>query len=327
MSHDPLDGPDIDDAGRGTDLGGLSPRMRQVMELAARVAPLDTTVLITGESGVGKERLARWLHNRSPRARGPFVAVNGAALADSLIDSELFGHARGAFTGAIGDGVGVFEAAHRGTLFLDEIGEVSAATQVKLLRVIQEREVRRVGDARTRPVDVRILAATNRDLVRDVAQGRFRRDLYYRLHVVDLHVPPLRERPEDLRALANAFLMRAAARLGRPVTAFAPDAFEQLQRYPWPGNIRELEHAVERACVVATGTLIGPDDLPPEVAQAMPANSDDRSAGPLRARERDHILAVLARHGGNRRRAAEELRISLSTLKRRLRPNRLPRPE
>jgi len=326
MSHERLDEPDTDEAGRGTDLGGQSPLMRQVMELAARVAPLDTTVLITGESGVGKERLARWLHNRSPRARGPFVAVNGAALADSLIDSELFGHARGAFTGAIGDGVGVFEAAHRGTLFLDEIGEVSAATQVKLLRVIQEREVRRVGDAKTRPVDVRILAATNRDLVRDVAQGRFRGDLYYRLHVVDLHVPPLRERPEDLRALANAFLMRAAARLGRPVTAFSPEAFERLQRYAWLGNIRELEHAVERACVVATGTLIRTDDLPPEVSQARPADSDDRAA-PLRARERDHILAVLARHGGNRRRAAEELRISLSTLKRRLRWNRSPKAE
>jgi transcriptional regulator with PAS, ATPase and Fis domain len=183
--------------------GPQSAAMRRVMAVATRVAPLDSTVLITGESGVGKERLARWLHDASPRARGPFVAVNCGALADTLLESELFGHVRGAFTGAVQDRRGVFEAAHRGTLFLDEIGEVSPAMQVKLLRVIQERQVTRVGETKPRSVDVRLIAATNRDLEQEVAHHRFRRDLYYRLRVIDLHVPPLRDRPDELLALAT----------------------------------------------------------------------------------------------------------------------------
>ena len=295
-----------------------SPAMRRVMALAARVAPLDSTVLITGESGVGKERRAQWLHHASPRAHGPFVAVNCGAFADTLLESELFGHARGAFTGAVQDRLGVFEAAARGTLFLDEIGEVSPAVQVKLLRVVQEREVQRVGETLIRRVDVRVLAATNRDLEREVAERRFREDLYYRLRVIDLHVPPLRERPEDLRDLADAFLAQAIARLRRPLV-YAPATLDRILQYGWPGNIRELAHAVERACAVATGSRIEVDDLPGRVRYASLSSDRAPDARPLRDREREYILAVLARHHGDRRSAAAELKISLSTLKRRLR--------
>ena len=295
-----------------------SPAMRHVMALAARVAPLDSTVLITGESGVGKERLARWLHQASPRAHGPFVAVNCGAFADALLDSELFGHARGAFTGAVQDRLGVFEASTGGTLFLDEVGEVSPAMQVKLLRVIQEREVIRLGETKARPVDVRLIAATNRDLLDEVAHQRYRRDLYYRLRVIDLHVPPLRERPEELLGLAHDLLARTAARLRRPVVRYTPHALERILDYLWPGNIRELEHAIERACAVATGVEIDVEDLPAAVhgSHASGRGPDHR---PLADRERAYIRAVLDRHHGDRRRAAEELGMSLSTLKRRLR--------
>ena len=301
------------------ELGAQSPAMRQVMALAARVAPSDATVLITGETGVGKERLARWLHGASRRAQGPFVAVNCGAFADTLLESELFGHVRGAFTGALHDRLGVFEAAHGGTLFLDEIGDISAAVQVKLLRVLQEREVQRVGETRARRFDVRVLAATNRQLEQEVAAQRFREDLYYRLRVIDVHVPPLRERQDDLRSLADALLTQTVARQRRPVVAYAPAALERILHYTWPGNIRELAHAIERACAVAIGPWIEVDDLPSGVGYA-PLPSDRAPEGrPLRDREREHVLAVLARHQGDRRRAAEELRISLSTLKRRLR--------
>ena len=298
----------------------LRPRsaaMRYVMALAARVAPLDSTVLITGESGVGKERLARWLHQASPRAAKAFVAVNCGAFPDTLLESELFGHARGAFTGAMQDRLGVFEAASGGTLFLDEIGEVSPAMQVKLLRVTQEREVVRLGETKVRPIDVRLIAATNRDLVEEVAQHRFRRDLYYRLRVIDLHVPPLRERPDEVLPLARDFLAATAARLGRPVVGYTPRALERLLDYGWPGNIRELAHAIERACAVATSPEIDVEDLPAAVRGADVAGKPD--ARPLADRERVYIQAVLDRHVGDRRRAAAELGISLSTLKRRLR--------
>ena len=318
VAHDPIR------PGASSDLpiGTQSPAMRAVMALAARIAPVDSTVLITGESGVGKERLARWLHQASRRAGRPFVAVNCGAFADALLESELFGHVRGAFTGAVQDRLGVFEAAQGGTLFLDEIGEVTAAMQVKLLRVLQEREVCRVGETRTRPVDVRIIAATNRDLAEEVRTRRFRQDLYYRLRVVDVHVPPLRDRPEDLRALADYFLVHTAQRLRRPVVAYAPLALERLLSYRWPGNIRELEHAIERACAVATGTTIQLDDLPPSVQHAPDAPERAGDVRPLRAREREYVRSVLERHQGNRRRAAAELGISLSTLKRKLRDRR-----
>jgi two-component system response regulator HydG len=291
--------------------------MQRLLTVVARVAPLDVTVLITGETGVGKERLARRLHEASRRASGPFVAVNCGAFADSLLESELFGHVRGAFTGAIQDRRGVFEAADGGTLFLDEIGEVSTAMQVRLLRVLQELEVRRVGETRSRRVNVRVIAATNRDLLSEVEGRRFRGDLYYRLRVIDLHVPPLRERPEELRSLAGDLLARTAARLCRPVVGYTPAAFERVLDYPWPGNIRELEHAIERACALAVGRLIDVDDLP-EAVRGREAGSveNDRS---LASREAAHIRAVLERHHGHRPSAAAELGISLSTLKRRLR--------
>jgi transcriptional regulator with PAS, ATPase and Fis domain len=302
--------------------GGESPLMRQLWAVAARVAAVDSTVLITGESGVGKERLARALHNQSPRAQRPFVAVNCGACADTLLESELFGHARGAFTGAVQDRLGVFEAAQGGTLLLDEVGDISPAMQVKLLRVVQERELRRVGETRVRPVDVRLIAATHRDLRQEVAHKRFREDLYYRLHVIDLVIPPLRERPEDLRALAAEFLGRTAARLHRPIHGYAPQALEQILRYPWPGNVRELEHAIERACVLATGPHIDLEDLPDlvrgELAPVAPIGVRPlRQVG--REHQRAHVLDTLARHDGNRRRTAQALRISASTLKRRLR--------
>ena len=301
---------------------GESPLMRQLWTVAARVAAVDSTVLITGESGVGKERLARVLHDQSPRARGPFVAVNCGACADTLLESELFGHVRGAFTGAIQDRLGVFEAAQGGTLFLDEVGDISPPMQVKLLRVVQERELRRVGETRVRPVDVRLIAATHRDLRQEVAHKRFRQDLYYRLHVIDLVIPPLRERPEDLRALAAELLARTAARLQRPIRGYAPRAFEQILRYPWPGNVRELEHAIERACVLAAGPHIDLEDLP-DVVRGGLAPADPVEVRSLRQvgreHQRAHVLDTLARYDGNRRRAAQALRISASTLKRRLR--------
>lgn len=295
-----------------------SSAMRHVMALAARVAPLDSTVLITGESGVGKERLARWLHRASPRAHRLFVAVNCGAFADTLLESELFGHARGAFTGAVQNRLGVFEASTGGTLFLDEIGEVSPAMQVRLLRVIQEREVIRLGETKARAVDVRLIAATNRDLLEEVAHQRYRRDLYYRLRVIDLHVPPLRQRPEELLGLAHDLLARTAARLRRPVVGYTPRALDRLLDYLWPGNIRELEHAIERACAVATGPEIDVEDLPDAIrgSDAAGRRCDQR---PLAERETAYIRAVLDRHHGDRRLAAEELGISLSTLKRRLR--------
>jgi two-component system response regulator HydG len=294
-----------------------SPAMQRVWTLAARVADLDSTVLITGESGVGKEHLARWLHQASRRARHPFLAVNCGAFADTLLESELFGHARGAFTGALVEHAGVFEAAHGGTLFLDEVGEMSPAMQTRLLRVIQEREVRRVGETRVRAIDVRLIAATNRDLADAVTQDRFRADLWYRLRVIELHIPPLRDRPDDLRMLTTEFLQRTAARLGRPVEGYTPRALDRMLTHLWPGNIRELEHAIERACAVATGSYIDVEDLPDAVRGSAP---DGQATGrPLVDHELAYIRAVVDRHHGRRRLAAQELGISVSTLNRRLR--------
>ena len=292
--------------------------MERVMAMAARVTPLDSTVLVLGESGVGKERLARWLHEASPRRPRPFVAVNCGAFADTLLESELFGHVRGAFTGAVGERPGVFEAAHSGTLFLDEVGDVSPAMQIRLLRVLQEREVRRLGDVRARRVDVRLIAATNRDLFADVEAQRFRADLYYRLNVVELSIPPLRERPEELDALVRQLLPRIARRLGRVVSGYTPRAWDALQHHTWPGNIRELEHAIERACAVTAGPEIDLDDLPPAVRNIL----DAPQARPLREHEKAFIRATLRRHGGDRQKTAQVLGVSPSTLKRRLRQAR-----
>lgn len=309
------------DAGGALDRSGMvvqSEAMERVLDLARRVAKVDTTVLITGESGAGKERIARLIHEESSRAGGPFVAINCGAVPEGLLESELFGHARGAFTGAAQDRPGLFEAAGGGTLLLDEIGEVPPPMQVKLLRTLQEREVRRVGENRTRPVDVRVLAATNRDLAGEVNAARFRQDLYYRLRVVELRVPPLRERREDVLPLARTFLARASARLDRKVSGFTPQAANQLLRYPWPGNVRELENAVERAVVLARGSRVDVPDLPEEVGLAAPGAPATGEGKTLEDVEREVILAVLQATGGNRALAAQRLGIGAATLYRKL---------
>ncbi len=297
-----------------------SAAMRRVVDLARRVAPVDSTVLITGESGVGKERIARLLHESSARTAGPFVAVNCGAISETLLESELFGHVKGAFTGATADRAGLFEAAHGGTLFLDEVGELPQAMQVKLLRALQEREVRRVGDNRNRKIDVRILAATNRELRTVVGREGFREDLYYRLRVVEIRVPPLRERKDDILPLARFFLDKTARRLGKAVRCdgFSARAADQLLRHGWPGNVRELENAVERAVVVAMGERVEPDDLPEEIRTAREITFDPAHGRSLADVERDYILSVLQANEGNRGQTAEQLGIGSATLYRKL---------
>jgi two-component system response regulator HydG len=311
--------PEADDADELIGVVAKSGKMRQCVDLARRVAKVDATVLITGESGVGKERFARLVHDESPRCSGPFIAVNCAAITETLLESELFGHARGAFTGASTDRPGLFEAAARGTILLDEIGEISAAVQVKLLRVLQEREIRRVGENRSRPVDARVIAATNRDLAHRVAEGVFRQDLYYRLKVVELHIPPLRERRDDILPLARILLASAALRMDRELASVTPHAADQLLRYGWPGNVRELENAMERAVALARGTRVDVEDLPEDVRQALHKPILDSTAvKSLKDIEKDYILAVLELNGGNQTRSAEQLKIGSATLYRKL---------
>ncbi len=298
-----------------------SAAMRKLVDLSRRVAKVDSTVLITGESGSGKERIGRLLHEESTRATGPFIAVNCGAIAETLLESELFGHARGAFSGATHDRPGLFEAAHTGTLLLDEIGEISPNMQVKLLRALQEREIRRVGENTSRRVDVRIVAATNRDLAQSVADGTFRQDLYYRLNVVDLHVPPLRERRDDILPLARVLLAEASLRMKRKISGIASAAADQLLRYEWPGNVRELENAMERAVALAPANTnrVELDDLPEEVRQAAPKpRAAKGTLQPLEEVEKEHILAVLTLNNGNQTHTAKLLQISLTTLYRRL---------
>ena len=245
-----------------TQIVGSSPPMVQMMRLVTQVARTDATALVVGESGTGKELVARAIHNLSPRASAPFVAVNCGAIPETLQESEFFGHAKGAFTGAIRTKVGLFEQAHRGTLFLDEVGETSLQTQVKLLRFLQEGEVRKVGDNTPTHVDVRLVAATNRDLVEMIEEGSFREDLYYRLNIVCVEVPPLRERVGDVDLLASFFLQRYARKLGSEVQVFSDEALDALRAHHWPGNVRELENAVERAVTLARGPIVHPEDLP-----------------------------------------------------------------
>ena len=295
-----------------------SSEMRQTVDLAQRAGRVDATVLITGPSGVGKERISRLIHAESARAAGPFIAINCAALTESLLESELFGHVKGSFTGATSDRVGLVEAAQGGTLLLDEVGEIPAGIQAKLLRVLQEHEVRRVGDSRTRKVDVRILAATNRVLADEVARGAFRHDLYYRLRVIELRIPPLSERRCDILPLARIFLTEAAERLRRPVTGMESRVADQLARYDWPGNVRELENAIERAVALCLGSRIDVDDLPEEVRRAaspLPATGQSRRIQDV---ERALILSTLEESGGNRAQAAEVLGIGVATLYRKL---------
>ncbi len=297
-----------------------SDAMRDVLELAERVAGVDTTVLLTGESGTGKELVARLIHDRSPRAKGPFVAVNCGALPEPLLESELFGHVRGSFTGAVSDKKGLFEEANHGTLLLDEIAETPPPIQVKLLRALQEREIRRVGATTPVKVDVRVLAATNKNLEKAVAAREFRRDLYYRLNVINLPIPPLRERREDILPLARLFMDRYAKAQGKEIRAISAEALDLLTAYPWPGNVRELENVIERAVVLATRDRITVADLPPGVrtGEVMPMSGELAEPRSLEELERRAILAALERHHGNRSRTAKELQISLHTLWRKL---------
>lgn len=295
-----------------------SSAMRQVVELTRRIARVDSSVIVTGESGAGKERIARLIHEESARSGRPFVAVNCGALTETLLESELFGHAKGAFTGADRDKMGLIEAAHGGTLFLDEIGEVSQSMQVKLLRVLQEREVRRVGENKSRQVDIRVVAATNRNLSDEVSKGNFRRDLYYRLRVIEVRVPPLRERNEDILPLARIFLEQASKRVGRKVTGFTPKAADQLLRYTWPGNVRELQNAVEHAVALCLDSRADLEDLPEELRSALPRPGVVESVRPLEEVEREYILAALRATGNNKARTAAELNIGVATLYRKL---------
>ncbi|MBQ9407092.1 MAG: sigma-54-dependent Fis family transcriptional regulator [Desulfovibrio sp.] len=299
---------------------GQSPAMRQLLEMVATIAPSEATVLISGESGTGKEVIARSIHESSKRRDGPYVAVNCAALAENLLESELFGHEKGAFTGAERRREGRFQAAHKGTIFLDEIGEIPVAMQAKLLRVIQERELQPVGGDRTYKVDVRILAATNRDLARDVEEGLFRQDLYYRLNVVALHLPPLRERREDIPLLAMHFLQRFARRNGKTVKGFTPAAMDRLLKHVWPGNVRELENVVERAVVLLMGAYVSERELPPTLTErgtAAPRQHDFANMT-LEEIERMAVQDTLAQVGGNKSEAARRLGINRKTLQAKL---------
>lgn len=258
-----------------------SPPMRTAVDLAKRFAGVNSTIVITGESGTGKERMARFIHAHSDRAEQPFVAINCGAINENLLESELFGHARGAFTGAVQARAGIFEAADKGTLLLDEIGEISPGMQVKLLRVLQEHELQRVGESQTRSIDVRVLAATNSDLAVQTKRGTFREDLYYRLHVLEVKIPPLRERREDLLPLARSMVERAADRLNRKINGFSSTVAEMLLRHTWPGNVRELENAMERAVALAEGSRIELEDLPPQVSAGSTAGLRNESSATL----------------------------------------------
>jgi DNA-binding NtrC family response regulator len=295
---------------------GRSPVLRETLTRAAQVACTETTVLVTGESGTGKELVARAIHHASPRADGPFVAVNCAALPDTLLESELFGHERGAFTGADRQKPGRFELAAHGTLFLDEIGELSAAVQVKLLRVLQEREFQRVGGTATLKADVRLVAATNRDLTAEMAAGRFRTDLFYRLSVFNVHLPPLRERGDDVLLLADTFIRTLAPKMGNTDVTLSRDACELLRRHPWPGNIRELQNAIERALITREGTLVTAAHLaiPPPSEQITPPRPPEppRVAASMALDElqRKAIIDALQHTHGRKARAAQLLGVT-----------------
>ena len=295
---------------------GDSPAMRALLNNIALVAPSDATVLIHGESGTGKELVARALHASSARSRRPLVILNCAALNESLLESELFGHEKGAFTGADKRREGRFVEADVGILFLDEIGDISPLMQVRLLRAIQEREVQRVGSNQTLSVDVRLIAATHRDLAEEVSAGRFRQDLYYRLNVVTIDMPPLRQRKEDIPQLARYFLQRYAERNRKAVQGFTPQAMDLLIHYAWPGNIRELENAVERAVVLLTGEYISERELPLAIAgtSVSDAPHGEDIIQPLVEVEKEAILVALEKTGGNKTEAARQLGITRKTL-------------
>jgi DNA-binding NtrC family response regulator len=322
----------IDIADRFSGIVGATPAMRELFRLVESVAPTDATVLLLGESGTGKELLARALHDRSPRHAGAFLAINCSALTDTLLESELFGHVRGAFSGASTSRLGVFEEASGGTLFLDEIGDVSPATQVRLLRALQEGEIKPVGSTEIRKVDVRVVAATNRDLPAAVKAGTFRQDLYYRLNVVTLDLPPLRKRREDVPLLLHHFLGRYAAKYSKGVARISPAALEALQDYAWPGNVRELENVVQRAVVLAAGDEVTLDVLPPDLRPATPREAPRTFDVPFaRAKqdavdafERAYVTDALSRTGGSVAEAARLCGLDKSNFRRILRRHVIP---
>jgi len=300
---------------------GRSRQFAEVMKLAETVAATESTVLIQGESGTGKEVIARYIHELSPRADGPFLSINCGALPENLLESELFGHVKGSFTGAVRDNEGLFAAAKGGTFFLDEIGETTPATQVKLLRVLQEREIIPVGGTEALPVDVRLIAATNRDLEEEIRAGRFRTDLFYRLNVIAIHLPPLRVRRDDVPILAEAFLKRLAAERQEEPRTLAPEALDAVLAYDWPGNVRELENALERATTLTKGPEISASALPERVTErrAEPLVAERVHPNPtLDVVERAYIMWVLQSEAGNKTRTAEVLGIDPSTLYRKL---------
>ena len=311
---------------RLSDIVGKSPLMQRLFDLIRKVAPSRTSVLINGESGTGKELVARAIHDISPRSKGPFIGVNCGAIPESLLESELFGYVKGAFTGATQDRRGLFAAAHGGTLFLDEIGELPTPMQVRLLRVLQERKVKPVGGVTEEEYDVRVVAATNRDLEAEVARGSFRQDLYYRLNVIQLELPLLRQRREDIPLLAEHFIRKHAAALGRAVTAIEPNALQALCDYDFPGNVRELENLIERALTLGTGDRVTRSALPAldrSRTRAVAAPSELPEQGVdleqmINEFERDLIQKALQRSDGSRRRAAALLTISLRQLRYRL---------
>jgi len=300
---------------------GTSAPWLDVLKMAEIVAPTESTVLLQGESGTGKEVIARYIHELSGRSNGSFLSINCGALPESLLESELFGHTKGSFTGAVKDKAGLFTAAAEGTFFLDEIGETTPATQVKLLRVLQHREIIPVGATEAIPIDTRLLAATNRDLEEEIKRGNFRSDLFYRLNVISLHLPPLRVRRDDIPLLVESFLARAAAVRGETPKRPSASAIEALQEYNWPGNVRELENAIERAIILSAGDEIAVTALPERVLdrKSEPLVADRPSANPtLELIERAYITWVLQSEGGNKTRAADVLGIDPSTLHRKL---------
>jgi DNA-binding NtrC family response regulator len=298
---------------------GRAPCIREALAMVEQVAPVKSTVLLTGESGTGKEVFANAIHRLSPRADGPLVKVHCAALAEGLLETELFGHEKGAYTGAVGQRKGRFELADGGTIFLDEIGEISQATQVKLLRVLQEGEFERVGGSSTIKVDTRIVAATNADLQRAVAEGRFREDLFYRLNVIRIEIPPLRRRREDIPLLVQHFIENFNKLSGKVVKGISPEALDRLASFDWPGNVRELENVVERAIVLATGDLITEAELPPLETKKPPAEGIPFRVGqPLADLEREAIQRTLRAVAGDKDAAAKILGIGVATLYRRL---------
>jgi DNA-binding NtrC family response regulator len=313
---EPPAAPQRSEAASRIDIISIHPKMCRVLEIAGKIAATDSTVLIQGESGTGKELVARWVHERSRRASGPFVEINCGALPENLLESQLFGHEKGSFTGAVHRQLGLFEVADSGTIFLDEIGEMGLDMQVKLLRVLQSREFRRIGGSHVVKVDVRVIAATNRELKAEVEKGRFRTDLFYRLNVIALDLPPLRERREEIPHLVEAFCARFAAERGLPRKTFAPAGIEALQKLRWDGNVRELENAVERLILLARGDVVEVGDIEEHLEKTPDVALDCGFALTLTLDEvkRLHVGRVLAQNGGNKMKTARVLGVNVKTL-------------